>query len=112
MKRIGQTLRFAIATTLVALLPAVIAHAQPAAETAKPERGHETESMMNGQPNADATLRNKSGTPGAPVEGADPDMVKNPPKSDKDMVAKPPASADKGIQVPGTNPEKAPTVAR
>ena len=109
MKRIGEAPRLAIATMLVALLPAAVALAQPA-ETAKPDHGHETESMMNGQPNADATLRNKSGTPGVPVEGADPAMVKNPPKkSDKDMVAKPPPSADEGIEVPGTGPEKAPT---
>ena len=112
MRRIGEALRFTIATTLVALLPAVVALAEPG-ESAKPAPGHETESMMNGQPNADATLRNKSGTPGVPVEGADPAMVKNPPKkSDKDMVAKPPPSADKGIEVPGSTPEKAPTVAR
>ena len=111
MKRIGKALHFAIAAMLVAVLPAAVALAEPG-ESAKPARGHETESMMNGQPNADATLRDKSGTPGAPVEGADPAMVKKPPKSDKDMVAPPPPSADKDIQVPGTTADKAPTVAR
>jgi hypothetical protein len=110
MKRIGKALRFAIATSLVAVLPGAV-RAQPA-ETGKPDHGHETESMMNGQPNADATLRDKSGTPGAPVQGADPAIVKNPPKSDNDMVAPPPPSADKDIQVPGAPPEKAPTIGR
>ena len=108
MNRIRDALRLGIATTLISMCAAAPALAEPG-ETAKPDRSHETQSMMNGQPNADATLRNENGMPGAPVEGADPAMVKNPPKkSDKEMVAKPPPSADTGIHVPGQSPDKAP----
>ena len=73
----------------------------------------DTQSMMNGAPNADATLRDKKGAAGPPVEGGDPEMVKNPPKHDKSMVEKPPqAGMDPGIHVPGTSPSGTPSPQR
>ena len=66
----------------------------------------ETQSMMNGAPNADATLRDKKG----PVEGADPGMVESAPAHDKSMIEKPPqAGMDPGIRVPGASPSGTPT---
>ena len=56
-----------------------------------PATADETQSMMNGAPNADATLRDKKGNAGPPVEGADPGMLKSAPEhDDKSMVGKPP----------------------
>jgi len=75
-----------------------------------PAAADETQSMMNGAPNADATLRDKKGNAGPPVEGADPGMVKSPPEHDKSMVEKPPqAGMDPGIHVPGASPSETPT---
>ena len=51
-----------------------------------PGAADETESMMNGSPNADATLRDDKGNAGPPVEGADPGMVKSAAEHDKSMV--------------------------
>jgi hypothetical protein len=96
---LGKALLFAILTA------AFLVHPLPAA-------ADETESMMNGAPNADATLRDKKGNAGPPVEGADPGMVKSAPehgKSDKPMVAKPPQEGmDPGIQAPGASPSGTP----
>jgi hypothetical protein len=71
-----------------------------------PVAADETQSMMNGAPNADATLRDKNGNAGPPVEGADPGMVKSAPEHrDKSMAEKPPqAGMDPGIHVPGASP--------
>ena len=75
-----------------------------------PSAADETQSMMNGAPNADATLRDKKGNAGPPVEGADPGMVKSAPEHDKAMVGKPPqAGMDPGIRVPGASPSGTPT---
>jgi len=74
-----------------------------------PAAADETQSMMNGAPNADATLRDKKGNAGPPVEGADPGMVKSAPEPDKSMVEKPPqVRMDPGIQVPGASPSGPP----
>ena len=74
-----------------------------------PATADETQSMMNGAPNADATLRDKKGNAGPPVEGADPGMVKSAPLRDKPMVEKPPqVRMDPGIQVPGASPSGIP----
>ena len=71
----------------------------------RPAAADETQAMMNGAPNADATLRDKNGNAGPPVEGADPGMVKSVPKHDKAMVEKPPqAGMDPRIHVPGASP--------
>jgi hypothetical protein len=78
-----------------------------------PAAADETQSMMNGAPNADATLRDKKGNAGPPVEGADPGMVKSAPKHDKSMVEKPPeAGMDPDIHVPGASPSGTPTLRR
>jgi hypothetical protein len=75
-----------------------------------PAGADETQSMMNGAPNADATLRDKKGNAGPPVEGADPGMVKSAPAHDKSMVEKPPqAGMDPGIRVPGASSSGTPT---
>jgi hypothetical protein len=88
------------------LAAAFLVHPLPAA-------ADETQSMMNGAPNADATLRDKKGNAGPPVEGADPGMVKSAPehgKSDKPMVAKPPPEGmDPGIHAPGASLSGTPT---
>jgi len=89
------------ALLVVMLTAAFLVHLLPAA-------ADETQSMMNGAPNADATLRDKKGNAGPPVQGADPGMVKSAPerdKSDKSMVEKPPqAGMDPGIHAPGASP--------
>ena len=95
---------------LLAILPTafLIHHPLPAA-------ADETQSMMNGAPNADATLRDKKGNAGPPVEGADPGMVKSAPTHDKDksMVEKPPqAGMDPGIHVPGASPSGTPATGK
>ena len=94
------------ALLLAILTAAFLVHPLPAA-------ADETQSMMNGAPNADATLRDKKGNAGPPVEGADPGMVKSAPehgKSDKSMVEKPPqAGMDPGIRVPGASSSGTPT---
>ena len=94
------------ALLLAILTAAFLVHPLPAA-------ADETQSMMNGAPNADATLRDKKGNAGPPVEGADPGMVKSVPehgKSDKPMVAKPPQEGmDPGIHAPGVSPSGTPT---
>ena len=77
-----------------------------------PAAADETQSMMNGAPNADATLRDKKGNAGPPVGAADPGMVKSAPEhdeSDKPMVAKPPQEGmDPGIHAPGVSPSGTP----
>jgi hypothetical protein len=89
---LGKALLLAILTT------AFLIHPLPAA-------ADETQSMMNGAPNADATLRDKNGNAGPPVDGADPGMVKSAPKHDKSMGEKPPqAGMDPSIHVPGASP--------
>ena len=91
---------------LTIVTAAFLVHPSPAA-------ADETQSMMNGAPNADATLRDKKGNAGPPVQGTDPGMVKSAPeqgKSDKPMVAKPPQEGmDPGIHVPGVSPSGTPT---
>ena len=93
------------ALLLVILTAAILARPLPAG-------ADETQAMMNGAPNADATLRDKKGNAGPPVEGADPGMVKSAPehgKSDKPMVAKPPQEGmDPGIHAPGVSPSGTP----
>jgi len=76
-----------------------------------PAAADETQSMMNGAPNADATLRDKKGNAGPPVGAADPGMVKSAPEhDDKSMVEKPPqAGMDPGIQAPGASLSGTPT---
>ena len=87
------------ALLLAILTAAFLVHPLPAA-------ADETQSMMNGAPNADATLRDKKGNAGPPVEGADPGMVKSAPEH----VEKPPqAGMDPGIRVPGASPSGTPT---
>jgi hypothetical protein len=74
-----------------------------------PATADETQSMMNAAPNADATLRDKKGNAGPPVEGADPEMVKPAPKHDKSMVEKPAQlGTDPGIHVHGASPSGTP----
>ena len=75
-----------------------------------PAAADETQSMMNGAPNADATLRDKKGNAGPPVEGADPGMLKSAPEhDDKSMVGKPPqAGMYPDIRVPGASPSGTP----
>ena len=91
------------ALLLAILTAAFLVHPLPAG-------ADETQSMMNGAPNADATLRDKKGNAGPPVEGADPGMVKSAPAHDKSMVEKPPqAGMDPGIRVPGASPSGTPT---
>jgi hypothetical protein len=83
------------ALLLAILTAAFLVHPLPAA-------ADETQSMMNGAPNAHATLRDKKGNAGPPVEGADPGMVKSAPKHDQSMVEKPPqAGMDPDTHVPG-----------
>ena len=93
------------ALLLAILTAAFLVHPLPAASD-------ETQSMMNGAPNADATLRDKNGNAGPPVHGADPGMMKSAPehgKSDKPMVAKPPQEGmDPGIHAPGVSPSGTP----
>jgi hypothetical protein len=86
------------------LAAAFLVHPLPAA-------ADETQSMMNGAPNADATLRDKKGNAGPPVGAADPGMVKSAPEhDDKSMVEKPPqAGMDPGIQAPGASLSGTPT---
>ena len=97
MRPLGKALPLGV------LIAAFLIHPLPAA-------ADETQSMMNGAPNADATLRDKKGNAGVPVEGADPGMVKAPPEHDKSMVEKPPqAGMDPGIHVPGASPSGTPT---
>jgi len=76
-----------------------------------PAAADETQSMMNGAPNADATLRDKKGNAGPPVGAADPGMVKSAPEQDdKSMVEKPPqAGMDPGIHAPGASLSGTPT---
>jgi len=97
MKPVGKALPLGIFTAaLLVYAPTTVAD--------------ETDSMMNGAPNADATLRDKKGNAGPPIEGADPGIVKTPPKHDKSMVEKPPQSGmDPGIHVPGASPSTTPT---
>ena len=99
MKPFGEALRLGTMTAALVLCPVLAT-------------GDETEQMMNGAPNQDATLRDKNAAAGAPVGDADPRMVKPPPKkTDGEMVAKPPKSAsDPGIHVPGASPSETPTV--
>ena len=74
-----------------------------------PATADETQSMMNGAPNADATLRDKKGNAGPPIDGTDPGMVKSAPSHDKPMVEKPPqVRMDPGIHVPGASPSGTP----
>jgi hypothetical protein len=90
------------ALLLVILRAAILARPLPAA-------ADETQAMMNGAPNADATLRDKKGNAGPPVEGADPGMEKSAPEPDKSMVEKPPqVRMDPGIQVPSASPSGPP----
>jgi hypothetical protein len=91
------------ALLLAILMAAFLVHPLPAA-------ADETQSMMNGAPNADATLRDKKGKAGPPGEGADPGMVKSAPAHDKSMVEKPPqAGMDPGIHAPAASPSGTPT---
>ena len=100
MKPLGKALPLGILTAAFLLHPL-------------PTVADETESMMKGAPNADATLRDKKGAAGPPIEGADPGMVKTPPKHDKSMVEKPPESGmDPGIHIPGSSPSKTPTATK
>jgi hypothetical protein len=95
---------FGKALLLAILTAAFLVHPLPAAAA------DETQSMMNGAPNADATLRDKKGNAGPPVEGADPGMVKSAPEHDKSMVEKPPqAGMDPGIRAPGASPSGTPS---
>ena len=91
------------ALLLATLTAAFLVHPLPAA-------ADETQSMMNGAPNADATLRDKKGNAGPPVEGADPGMLKSAPEhDDKSMVGKPPqAGMYPDIRVPGASPSGTP----
>jgi len=90
------------ALLLVILTAAILARPLPAG-------ADDTQAMMNGAPNADATLRDKKGNAGPPVEGADPGMVKSAPEPDKSMVEKPPqVRMDPGIQVPSASPSGPP----
>jgi hypothetical protein len=109
MKALEKTPLWAAAVAAMLLAEPALFAAEPG-ETAKPPAGKETESMMSGAPNQDATLRDKSAKPGAPVEGADPGMVKSPPKkTDDDMTSAPPRSnADPGIHTPGASPDATP----
>ena len=95
---VGNAWLFAI------LAAAFLVHPLPAA-------ADETQAMMNGAPNADATLRDKKGNAGPPVEGADPGMLKSAPgHDDKSMVGKPPqAGMYPDIRVPGASPSGTPT---
>jgi hypothetical protein len=93
---LGKALMLAILTAALLVRPLAAA-------------ADETESMMNGAPNADATHRDKKGDAGPPIEGADPGMVKSAPKHDKSMVAKPPqAEMDPDIHLPGVSPSGTP----
>jgi len=113
MKPSGKAVRLGILTATVGLLSPVLTTAQPTGETAKPDRSKETESMMQGAPNQDATLRGKNAVPGAPVEGTDLGIVKSPPKkSDQGIVERPPANVDPGIHTPGGIPKVSPTKPR
>jgi hypothetical protein len=51
-----------------------------------PGAADETQSMMSGAPNADATLRDNKGNAGPPVDAADPGMVKSAPEHGKSTV--------------------------
>ena len=68
---------------LAILTAAFLVHPLPAA-------ADETQSIMNGAPNADASLRDKKGNAGPPIQGAD-------------------AAIDPGIQAPGASPSGTPT---
>jgi hypothetical protein len=93
MKALHEALRLAAAVALFTTLCPVTAGAQPGDETAKPDKAHETESMMQGAPNQDATLRDKNARPGTPVESA-----LTPPKGD----------TDSGIHTPAVSPRATP----
>jgi hypothetical protein len=86
---LGKALLLAILTAAFLLHPLPVA-------------ADETQSMMNGALNADATLRDNKGNAGPPVY---PGMVKSAPEHDKSMVEKPPQPGmDPRIHMPGASP--------
>ena len=110
MKPFSKAWRLGICTAAFLLYP-VVSTADPIGETPKPDRSMEAESMLQGAPNQDATLRDRNANAGAPIEGADPGMVKAPPKANEKIVERPPISnPDPGIHVPGNSPTGSPVI--